>query len=227
MKKLISSSTARCWNRSMWTPQRRSMTRSGKPAASWPLTAMPCLSCLQRAKAGEIHVALGFSSWPAYVTDVVQIVPTDKAERRMLAALMSGEGMSQRAIGAALGVDQKTVSNDLRSGEENSSAVTVGLDGKTYPREQTKPIPERQRPVTDDDPRGRSQADQSGGPAGPHQRRRPLRQEPCQAHDALWLGFAARDQEAASGRRQARRRRDGGGLVTTPDDYPWITTTES
>lgn len=60
---------------------------------------------------------------------------------------MSGKGMSQRAIGAALSVDQKTVSNDLRSGEENSSAVTVGMDGKSYPREPK--VTPRQRPITD------------------------------------------------------------------------------
>jgi hypothetical protein len=118
---------------------------SGKLATD----AADLLNLLKRAKAGQIHVALGFSSWPAYVIDAVQFATTDRADRRMLSVLMYREGMSQRAIGASLGVDQKTVSNDLRSGEENSSAVTAGLDGKTYPREQRKPIPERQRPVTE------------------------------------------------------------------------------
>jgi len=60
----------------------------------------------------------------------------------MLAALMSGKGMSQRAIAAVLDVDQKTVSNDLRSGEENSSAVTDGLDGKNY-KQKSKANPKR------------------------------------------------------------------------------------
>jgi hypothetical protein len=90
------------------------------------------LGLLVLAKAGQIHEALGFSSWPAYVMEVVRIEPTDKAERRMMAVLMNREGMSQRAIAVALSVDQKTISNDLRAGEENSSADTVGLDGKTY-----------------------------------------------------------------------------------------------
>ncbi|MCC6619203.1 MAG: hypothetical protein IT341_09240 [Chloroflexi bacterium] len=38
--------------------------------------------------------------------------------------------MSTRAIGAALGVDDKTVRNDM-SGADYSAPVT-GLDGKTY-----------------------------------------------------------------------------------------------
>lgn len=42
--------------------------------------------------------------------------------------------MSQRAIAGVVGVDQKTVSNDLRGGE-NSSPVT-GRDGKTYQRKE-------------------------------------------------------------------------------------------
>lgn len=99
---------------------------------------------LKEAEQGQIHKALGFSSWTAYVADAVKIAPTDSTERKMLAELMSGEGMSQRAIAAVLDVDQKTVSNDLRSGEESSSAVTVGRDGKSYPRQQLPNNP-RQR----------------------------------------------------------------------------------
>jgi hypothetical protein len=97
------------------------------------------LNLLEQAKAGQIHKALGFPSWPAYVCDAVQIAPSHRTDRKLLAALMSAEGLSQRAVAAVLSVDQKTVSNDLRSGEENSSLVTVGLDGKGYERDSKKP----------------------------------------------------------------------------------------
>lgn len=109
--------------------------------------AYDVIKLLQQAKDGRIHDALGFASWTAYVKDTVRVVPADRMQRKLMAALMSGEGMSQRAIAAVLDVDQKTVSNDLRSGEENSSTDTVGRDGKTYKREP-KDTP-RRRPITD------------------------------------------------------------------------------
>ena len=89
---------------------------------------------LKRAKDGQIHEALGLPSWTAYLKDAVRVVPADKTQRKMLAALLSSEGAGQRAIADVLGCDQKTVSNDLRSGEENSSTATAGLDGKSYKR---------------------------------------------------------------------------------------------
>jgi hypothetical protein len=102
------------------------------------------LKLLKQAQAGQIHKALGYSSWPAYLADAVRIAPIDKVERKLISALMSCQGMSQRAIAAVLAVDQKTVSNDLRSGEETSSPIATGLDGKGYQREQ-KPWPDRIR----------------------------------------------------------------------------------
>jgi hypothetical protein len=96
---------------------------------------------IRQAHAGQIHNALGYASWTAWFADTVQIAPADKAQRQLWVAFMSGEGMSQRAIGKSLGVDQRTVSNDLRSGEENSSPDNViGLDGKRYNPKRRQPI---------------------------------------------------------------------------------------
>jgi hypothetical protein len=96
---------------------------------------------IRQAHAGQVHNALGYASWPAWFADTVKITPADKAARQLWVAFMSGEGMSQRAIGQSLGVDQKTVSNDLRSGEENSSPDNViGLDGKRYNPKRRQPI---------------------------------------------------------------------------------------
>jgi hypothetical protein len=55
--------------------------------------------------------------------------------RQALVAGLRAEGKSTRAIAADLGVDPKTVRNDLKaSGGDNSPpASVVGQDGKTYP----------------------------------------------------------------------------------------------
>lgn len=52
--------------------------------------------------------------------------------------------MSTRAIAPIAGVDQKTVRNDLRAGEEKSSPAALptpihGRDGKTYVRPESRP----------------------------------------------------------------------------------------
>lgn len=74
------------------------------------------------AKRGDAHTALGYRSWTEYIASVFTVqVRLDREQRRELVGYLSGEGMSQRAIADVVGVDQKTVSNDLRSGEENSS----------------------------------------------------------------------------------------------------------
>jgi hypothetical protein len=68
------------------------------------------------AKAGKIHAALGFTSWPAYIADVARRempnIARSVEQRRQVVALLSGEGMSQRSIADAVGVSQKTVDRD-------------------------------------------------------------------------------------------------------------------
>jgi hypothetical protein len=109
------------------------------------------IELLEQAAAGNIHAALDYPSWPAWWADNVRFDVTDRIERKSLAQIMSSKGMSQRAIGASLGVDHATVSNDLRSGGENSPPDTVpdnviGLDGKSYKRKPPKP----RQPTRDD-----------------------------------------------------------------------------
>jgi hypothetical protein len=89
---------------------------------------------VEQAKAGEIHKALGYPSWTAYVADVFTVqVRLDRGQRRELVGYLSGEGMSQRAIADVIGVDQKTVSNDLRlPGEENSSPEPEPIDASDF-----------------------------------------------------------------------------------------------
>lgn len=93
---------------------------------------------LAEAKQAEIHTALGFTTWTAYVADVASQWPAESVEqRRQAVALLSREGMSQRAIATAVGVSQKTVDRDLDQVSHDDSpepATVTGLDGKTYPR---------------------------------------------------------------------------------------------
>jgi hypothetical protein len=76
---------------------------------------------IEEAKQGQIHVALGFASWTAYLADALGgRLELDTDSRREVVALMSGEGMSQRAIAQAVGVSQKTVDRDLDKGTQVS-----------------------------------------------------------------------------------------------------------
>ena len=70
---------------------------------------------LEEAKEGNVHVALGYPSWPAYIADVMGDEPLrlSRDDRREIVHYLTGEGMSTRAIGSALGVGNKTIARDL------------------------------------------------------------------------------------------------------------------
>lgn len=91
------------------------------------------IELLEEAAQGQIHVALGLPSWTAYIKDALQITVADREERKALVAIMSGKGMSQRAIAGTLGVSQKTVDRDLE-GESFDSHTVTAVDGKEVPR---------------------------------------------------------------------------------------------
>jgi len=89
----------------------------------------------------------GAEGWREYLNaELGEVRPRlPKAQRLELVGSMKSEAkMSQQAIADALGVDQKTVSNDLRelrgaaaeAGEEEGDTETVSLDGsvRTTPR---------------------------------------------------------------------------------------------
>ena len=129
--------------------QARDLDKKIRSASDrWVINRNKLLDLLDEAARGEIHVALGYSSWTAYVEDAVQLHPADRDERKAFVQLMAEKGMSQRAIAGTLGIDQKTVSNDLRSTEENSSPkpdkITT-LNGKLQTsnrKPKSKPEPE-------------------------------------------------------------------------------------
>lgn len=97
------------------------------------------------AYTGRIWLALDYETWGEYLNgEIGEVRPRlPKAKRLELVGTMKTEAkMSQSAIAEALGVDQKTVSNDLRelraeaaeSGEEAPESESVGQDGKSYTR---------------------------------------------------------------------------------------------
>lgn len=81
--------------------------------------------------------ALGYESWDAYLDGEYgeHRVRLPRDQRREIVAGMSAAGMSTRAIGAAVGVDQKTVVNDRAATEEFSSVpeTVLSLDGRERP----------------------------------------------------------------------------------------------
>lgn len=96
------------------------------------------LNLLEEAAAGSIHEALGLPSWTAWFKDAVQINVSDRFERKELVKMMSGKGMSQRAIAGSLGVSQKTVDRDLEGEEVEEGATVTSLDGAERPKTKAK-----------------------------------------------------------------------------------------
>ena len=133
-------------------------------AVSWEL--------LVEAYQRRAWAALGYETWDAYTDAELGEVRLrlPREERREVVASMADAGMSNRAIGSALGVDEKLVRIDRRSGAEKSApadepidaelveddspeameravkAAILGTDGKTYTA-PPQPAQPRRRPL--------------------------------------------------------------------------------
>jgi hypothetical protein len=127
------------------------------------------------ARDRRIYGELGFTSWPQYIADVCQTEMPNVArvvdQRRPLVALLADEGMSNRAIAAAVGVNEISVRRDMQSLRQDvapggvtdktpgqtdrveaalerarqgaAPATVTGIDGKTYSKPKPKPIVDR------------------------------------------------------------------------------------
>lgn len=123
---------------------------------------------VDEAKRGQIHLALGYPSWTAYVADALKVqVRLERPQRRELVGYLAGEGISQRVIADVVGISKNTVTVDIaqvsQTGTpEDRPMVTddvvplcdrqvekkiTGRDGKTYP--SPSPSTPRRRPITD------------------------------------------------------------------------------
>lgn len=114
------------------------------------------------AKTGNAHLALGYASWTAYLSEVLGEEPMRLArgERQEMVTLLSSEGMSTRAIAPIVGATHTTVRRDVEAHGTNvppepeltdepgqvtkltgsgSAAGITGRDGKTYTRPDPKP----------------------------------------------------------------------------------------
>jgi len=98
------------------------------------------------AKAGNAHVALGYASWTAYLSEVLGEEPMRLArgERQEMVQMLSAEGMSTRAIAPIVGASKSQVANDLEAGVQNWTPEPAnpvqGLDGKTYTVEARREV---------------------------------------------------------------------------------------
>jgi hypothetical protein len=76
---------------------------------------------LVKAYLGRVWIALGYESWADYIKGEFGYAPLllPRDERAAVVALLRGQGMSARAIGAATGVSHQTVRNDELAGVKN------------------------------------------------------------------------------------------------------------
>jgi hypothetical protein len=104
--------------------------------------AMPLI---REAIERNAYAALGYASHGAYVAERFgdTLTRLEVAQRRDVVRDLTAAGMSNRAAGAVLGVNEKTVRNDLRAGAELSApdlpVKSIGQDGKAYPRSTRTP----------------------------------------------------------------------------------------
>lgn len=101
----------------------------------------------------RIWLALGHASWQEYLDaelgDLRVSFPREDRKRMVAQMVQPPSKMSTRAIASALGVDQKTVSNDLAELREEGvievPATRVGTDGVEQPAQRERNVdPEKQ-----------------------------------------------------------------------------------
>lgn len=88
---------------------------------------------------GRVWVALSYASWSEWCECELGGLKLPAPKRREVVAELSGAGMSNRAIGDAIGVDERTVRRDATAANAavDSDRKTLGQDG----RERGQPLP--------------------------------------------------------------------------------------
>lgn len=118
---------------------RRLTERIRIAAANYTDAKAKVLQLVDEAKAGGAHIALGYKSWTAYLSDVLSDEPLRLAreDRRELVTHLADQGMSTRAIAPIVGAHHTTVAADLSTvgnptvDERPVVRETEGLDGRT------------------------------------------------------------------------------------------------
>jgi hypothetical protein len=125
--------------------QARSLTTRVKTALNKAVDLEATLTELyQEAWNGRVWIALGYTAWGQYVDgefgEIKAKLPVSARQRvvkQLAAPEPPNKPLSAVAIGKALGVDNKTVGNDLRALREagelpEQPSKTTGEDGKEY-----------------------------------------------------------------------------------------------
>lgn len=120
---------------------RRLTERIRLAATNYTDAKAKVLALVDEAKAGNAHLALGYKSWTAYLSDVLSDEPLRLArdDRAELSRDLADRGMSTRAIAPIVGADHVTVSRDIAKSTVAKATVdpspttrtTEGRDGKT------------------------------------------------------------------------------------------------
>ncbi len=158
MTAIVNTSTGEITEPMTEDAARRLTERIRIAATNYTEAKAKVLALVDEAKSGSAHVALGYKSWTAYLSDVLSDEPLRLArdERRELVTRLAGEGMSTRAIAPIVGVSHQAVANDIEAStvkkltvDERPAAVvrtTTGLDGRertSVTAGQVKPQPRR------------------------------------------------------------------------------------
>lgn len=104
---------------------------------------------VDEAKAGNAHLALGYASWTAYLSEVMGEEPLRLArdQRQELVGFLAGEGMSTRAIAPIVGVSNKTVHQDLAGVTSGNTSPVDEFDGSDWvepaPQEEARSVVNR------------------------------------------------------------------------------------
>ncbi len=109
---------------------------------------------VEEAKATSAHVALGYRSWPAYVSAEFGELQARLGieDRRVLVGALTATGLPTRTIAEVAGVDHSTVVRDQKQVVQDAPPVdrrVAGRDGKTYTAVQPERKPPRRSPLPD------------------------------------------------------------------------------
>jgi hypothetical protein len=133
-------------HRDLTAKQARSLTEQIKSSMG------DLMGQVVKAFLGRAWIALGYESWPDYIKGEFNHAPLvlPREERKAVAALLRGQGMSTRAIGAATGTSDFTARNDLAGAmnlaSDREPVQVTGLDGKNYSVTCPRPAAEQPAP---------------------------------------------------------------------------------
>lgn len=98
-------------------------------------TVERAVELIRTAYRGRAWESLGYDSWAALCAAEFRDVDLPRDKRLALVADLRADGMSTRAIAAAVNVDARSVRRDLREqlGHSAPPERVTGTDGRTYP----------------------------------------------------------------------------------------------